>query len=307
MATVEDLDSEISDIRARISALQSHRENLTSILLAQPNLSTKISEGRVNDEHQRARALKYIKAQQQRNTENLYRACAGVTAYKVRDPDPHAVDNGNILGVRIEVAIRNRYIETYHVLFNRPNPRHKLMLKIHKHTIPACIPLQALRNKWMPVTEKDGSVMVEQKLVNFGKALRKELVAWHLRTQAVENLRAEAGLEKTETAVHEVRKEHTIGTVLNAFVSEDEDDNEEDEIAPRRRPSGPIKITEIESDMGVREISITWSNGQIGVFSVMKDGQIDKAIVKAIGGERLVELNRKGLGRIEGLVQRLNE
>jgi central kinetochore subunit Mal2/MCM21 len=306
MATIEALDSEIDSIRARISTLQSHRANLTSVLLSQPHLHTHINQGAVTSESQRASASKLLKAQKQRNTENIYRACAGVTAYKVRDPDPCAVDKGNILGVRIEVAIRGRYIETYHVLFNRPNERHKMMLKIHKHTIPSCIPLQALRNKWLPSTERDKGEMLEQNLVQFGKRLRRELVAWHLRTEALDMLRVDAGLgDKASREVKESR-EPAIGKVLNAFVSDDEDeDEEEEEEAARLQRAGPVRIIEIEADLGVREINIIWSSGQTGIFSVTKDGNIEKGIVTTAAGVRVSELSRKALGRIEGLVQRL--
>jgi central kinetochore subunit Mal2/MCM21 len=307
MATIEALDNEIISIRARIATLQSHRANLTSILLSQPHLSTHIAQGPVNSEAQRATASSFLKAQQQRNTENIHRACAGVTAYKVRDPDPCAVDNGNILGVRIEVAIRGRFIETYHVLFNRPNERHKLMLKIHKHTVPSCIPLQALRNKLLPSTERYKGELVEQKLVQFGRALRRELVAWHLRMEVMERLRVDAGLgDKASTEVKESREPAT-GKVLNAFVSDDEDEEEEEEEeeASRRRQDRPMKIMEIEADIGVREISVIWLSGQTGVFSITKDGNVEKAVVTTAAGVRVSELSRKALGRIEGIVQRL--
>lgn len=145
--------------------------------------------------------------------------------------------------------------------------------------------------------------MAEQKLVSFGKGLRKELVAWHLRTEAVEKLRAEAGLGDRNVGEKEERRKPAIGKILNAFVSDDEDEDEED--APRQRCDGPVKITEIEADMGVREISITWSNGQTGVLGVTKDGRINKAVVATADGVRVSELGRKALGRIEGLVQRM--
>ena len=306
MATIDALDNEIDSIRARISTLRSHRANLTSILLSQPHLSTRIAQGPVTSEAQRVTASNFLKAQQQRNTENIHRACAGVTAYKVHDPDPCAVDNGNILGVRIEVAIRGRFIETYHVLFNRPNERQKLMLKIHKHTVPSCIPLQALRNKLLPSTERYKGEMVEQKLVQFGRGLRRELVAWHLRMEVVERLRVDAGLgDKASRAVEESREPAT-GKVLNAFVSDDEDEEEEEEEeALRRRHGRPMKIMEIEADMGVREINVIWSSGQTGVFSITKDGNVEKAVVTTAAGVRVSELSRKALGRIEGMVQRL--
>ncbi|KAF2007603.1 hypothetical protein P154DRAFT_569472, partial [Amniculicola lignicola CBS 123094] len=91
---------------------------------------------------------------------------------------------------------------------------------------------------------------------------------------------------------------------------DDEDyDNEDDEQGGRRggrrRDIGPAKIIDIEGDMGVREIKITWSNGQTGMVTVAKDGEIEKAAFRTVDGVRLRELGRKALGRIEGLVQRL--
>ncbi|KAF2240403.1 hypothetical protein BU26DRAFT_526052 [Trematosphaeria pertusa] len=303
MATTEALDSEISDLYARISTLQAHRANLASILLSQPHLQPRLEQRPVLHERNRRNAAKIVEKQAKRNIENVYRACAGVTAYKVKDPDPYAVDNGNILGVRIEVSIGGKFVETYHVLFNRPNAQHKNMLKIHKHTIPPCIPLQPLANKWLPITRKDAETTTEQNLLKFGRSLRKELVSWHLRLEAVEKLRVEAGLENKSAEREEERAESTIGKVLNTFVSDDED--EEDEERTRRRRDGPVRITDIEADTAVREITVTWSDGRAAVVKVAKDGQIEKAAVRFEDGARDSALVRKAVGRIEGLIQRL--
>lgn len=303
MATVEALDTEISDIRTRIATLRAHRANLSTILLSQPRLPTRLSQRPVQQERKRRAALKHAQAQSKRNLENIYRACAGVTAYKVQDPDPCAVDNGNVLGVRVDVSVGNRFVETYHVLFNRPDPERKNMLRIHKHTVPPCIPLQPLANKWLPVARKDDAE-VEQDLVRFGRALRKELVSWHLRQDALEKLRAEAGLAKEGDARQEKRQDGTeISKVLNAFVSDDEDDEDEEEL--RRAHEGPARITEMEADTAVRELTILWSTGSRGVVRVGKDGEIEKAVFRSREGLRDTGLGRKALGRIEGLVQRL--
>lgn len=305
MATAEALDAEISDIRERIATLHAHRANVASILLSQPHLASRLDQRPVLHERNRRNAAKTVEKQSKRNLEHVYRACAGVTAYKVKDPDPYAVDNGNVLGVRIEISIGGRFIETYHVLFNRPNAQHKNMLKIHKHTIPPCIPLQPLANKWLPMTRKDAETTTEQSLVKFGRSLRKELVSWHLRLEAVEKLRAEAGLGEKEIQEDEEKEKArpAIGKVLNAFVSDDEELEEEDEL--HRRQGEPVKITDIEVDAAAREITITWSNSRTGTMRVTKDGQVEKAVVKSEDGTRDSALSRKAVGRIEGLVQRL--
>jgi central kinetochore subunit Mal2/MCM21 len=303
MATLEDLDAEITDYHTQISILRAHRANLSTILLSQPHLPALLEQRPVRQERKRRSAAKLVEAQLKRNLENVYRACAGVTAYKVKDPDPCAVDNGNVLGVRVEVSIGGRFVDTYHVLFNRPDERKRNVLKIHKHTIPPCIPLQPLANRWLPKATKDADATMEQNLIKFGRSLRKELVSWHLRQNALEKLRAEAGIVKDAMEQGYEKGKAGIGQVVNAFVSDDEDEEEEEGVQSAR--VGPVKITDIEGDAAVREVTITWSNGNTGVVKVTKDGNVDMAIFRSRDGIRDPALGRKAIGRMEGLVQRL--
>lgn len=302
MATAEALDDDISDIRDRIATLEAHRANLTSILLSQPHLPTRLEQRPVLHERNRRNAAKLVQKQSKRNLENVYRACAGVTAYKVKDPDPCAVDDGNVLGVRIEVSVGGRFVDTYHVLFNRPNAAHKATLKIHKHTIPPCIPLQPLANKWLPIPKKSTEEPREQDLVKFGRHLRKELASWHLRLEALEKLRKDAKLPERTAPREGLAVEHETGMVLNAFVSDDEDSDEED---VTDKQDSALRILTIDGDAAVREITITWSDGRVGVFKVTKDGEVDKAVVRTKEGTRDASLSSKALGRVERLVQRL--
>ncbi|KAH7126586.1 Cenp-O kinetochore centromere component-domain-containing protein [Dendryphion nanum] len=299
MASTENLDADILALRARLSTLHSQRANLSSILLSSPHIHTPLTERPVDNESQRKKALKAAQKQSTRKLENIYRACAGVTAYKVQDPDPNAVDNGNVLGVRIEVFVQNKFVETYHVLFNRPSGRHKTMLKVHRHTIPPCVPLRALVEKWLPQSQKDGQMMVEQDLVRFGRVLRKELVSWHLRMGAVENLKEEAGILDREIRPP---KEPPFGKVLNAFISDGEDEDEEDSDGAART----VRIVDIEADQGVREVHLVWSNGQTGTVTLLKDGQVKGAVFRSAEGSRLSQLERKSAGHVDGLLQRLS-
>ncbi|KAK7189615.1 hypothetical protein DPSP01_013443 [Paraphaeosphaeria sporulosa] len=302
MATAEALDGDISDLRDRIATLQAHRASLTSILLSQPHLPTRLEQRPVLHERNRRNAAKLVQRQSNRNLENVYRACAGVTAYKVKDPDPCAVDNGNVLGVRIDVSVGGRFVDTYHVLFNRPNAAHKTMLKIHKHTIPPCIPLQPLANKWLPLTRKSAEEPREQDLVRFGRHLRKELASWHLRLEALETLQKDAKLPGRIALQEGLQGELEPGMVLNAFVSDDEDSEAEE---GANEQDGTPRISSIDGDAAVREITITWSNGTVGIFKVTKDGEVDKAAVRTKEGTRDASLSSQALGRVEGLVRRL--
>lgn len=303
MATAEALDADITDLRERIEILQAHRANIASILLSQPHLPTRLEQRPVLHERNRRSAAKLVQKQSTRNLENVYRACAGITAYKVKDPDPCAVDDGNVLGVRIEVSIRARFIETYHVLFNRPNVAHANVLKIHKHTIPPCIPLQPLANKWLPMAKKSAEEPKEQDLVKFGRHLRKELVSWHLRLDALEKLRRDANLPKETVPREGPEVEPPVGMVLNAFASDDEDSEEEESSDEH---AAPLRISRIDADTAVREITIGWSNGRVGIFKVTKDGEVERSVVRAKDGSRESSFSVRALGRVEGLVQRLD-
>lgn len=293
MESAERLDSEISDLHNRIALLKAHRANLSSVLLSQPHLAARLG----ND----ATVKRIIDQQTKRNIENTYRACAGVTAYKVKDPDPYAVSDGNILGISIEVPVNGSFVDTYHVLFTVRAYESLTRLRIHKHTIPSCIALQQLANKWLPQDKKDteSAKEPEQDLIKFGRALRKELVGWHMRLQAVHDLRTEAKLPDAQADDGE---DDLIsgGRVLNAFVSDDSSDAEEDD------GNGPIRILDIEADAAVRQITITWSDGRTAVLVVTKDGRVEKAICRARGGGRDVVSSTKAVGPLSGLLRRLS-
>ncbi|KAF2265404.1 hypothetical protein CC78DRAFT_532472 [Lojkania enalia] len=309
MATLEALDNEIAELRAQISSLQSHRANLSHILLSTPQLSQRVDQRPVTNESQRRKATKVVKKITNHNCEQTYRSCAGITAYKVQDPDPYAVDSGNILGIRIDVSIQGKFVDAYHVLFNRPDPSNNNVLQIHKHTIPPCIPLELLRNKFMPVAHKEGFEGVEQDLVRFGKFLRRELVSWHLRSVAVDQLRKEAGLPDAKTREKQEMEKYPVGKVLNEWADEesDRDEEEEDWIEDEERNGrqDPLKITDIDANLPVTQISVTWSNGNTAIMKITKDGRVEKGVVRSRNGARVSELGEKVVGRIEGLIERL--
>lgn len=303
MATTEDLHADINDLHAQIATLQAHRSNLASVLLSQPHLSARLQTPNQKSKSSSA-AQRAIEQQSKRNVENIYRACAGVTAYKVKDPDPNAINNGNILGVSIDVAIGGKFIETYHVLLNWKERIGNRLLKIHKHTIPPCIPLQHLANKWLPTSWKDAEIDPEQDLVRFGKLLRKELVSWHMRVKAVEDLKQEAGISSLMSRDKNDGEGANTGQILNAFVSDDEasSDAEDDGVE-----EGLVRILDIETDAAVRELTITWSDRRVAVMAVTKDGRIEKVSCRARDGSRDMLVSKKAIGPIGGLIRRLKQ
>ena len=300
MEPTEQLDEDICQLHTRIALLKAHRANLSSVLLSQPHLAARIQTG--NQRDTQAESSKRIIAQQQkRNLENVYRACAGVTAYRVKDPDPNAINNGNLLGISIDVAIGPKFIETYHVLLSVCDKDDRKIVSIHKHTIPPCIPLEQLARKWIPGSAKDEDMSPEQDLVRFGRLLRKEIVSWHMRISAVEELRKGAGLDKE-------RAEGTASPVqvqvLNSFVSDDEAssdiEDEEDE-----EDDGALRLLHIETDAAVRQMVVTLSDRRTVVMSITKDGRVDKAVCRTREGRRDAMIGKTAIGPLRGLVRRL--
>jgi central kinetochore subunit Mal2/MCM21 len=302
METIGQLDDDISDLHTRIATLEAHRANLSTVLLSQPHLAARLQSSTQRDEAS-ANAQRILTQQSRRNLENIYRACAGVTAYKVQDPDPHALNGGNILGVSIDVSLGGRFVETYHVLLSVRDKEGKKVLRIHKHTIPPCIPLQPLANKWLPAGGKDEELDPEQDLVRFGRLLRKELVGWHMRVNAVEVLRKEAGLAKPPKNVEDVGSAN-MGRVLNAFVSDDEASSDAEEDEDEDEDSAP-RVRGIEADAAVRHMTVTWSDRKTAVMSITKDGRVEKSVCRTRDGSRDTVLSKKAIGPMSGLVRRL--
>lgn len=300
METLEKLDDDISELHSRIATLRAQRANLSSVLLSQPHLAARLQN---SDKHNKSSgSIQHIITQQsKRNLENAYRACAGVTAYKVKDPDPYAVNDGNILGISIDVSVAEKLIETYHVLLSVKDKEGKKLLSIHKHTIPPCIPLQQLAAKWLPGSGKDEEHDPEQDLVHFGRLLRKELVSWSMRVDAVEKLKKEAGLVEQRQSSEDLVNAPT-SKVLNAFVS---DDDASSDIAGSEDEDGGPRVLDIEADAAVRHINITWSDTRTAAMSITKDGRIEKAVCRTRDGVRDAVLAKKAIGPISGLLRRL--
>jgi central kinetochore subunit Mal2/MCM21 len=88
-----------------VQRLSSRRAILTASLLSSPSSHTLLAHAKAVPKfaHTTTTLEKLITEQKQKDLENVYRMCAGVTTFEARDPDPNAVDNGRIIGIRFEV------------------------------------------------------------------------------------------------------------------------------------------------------------------------------------------------------------
>ncbi|KAI9879209.1 MAG: hypothetical protein M1830_009210 [Pleopsidium flavum] len=300
----DELDTEIATIRAEITSLTRRRSILRSSLLASkstPSLLERVrpalngASNSTNDSHGTstltATAQNRAQKQAKHNQTNLYRICAGATMFEVHDPDPHAVDNGRVHGIRIEAFINGKFIPPYYILLNRPYPPSPA-LRIHRHTIPPCIPLPALAAKYLPLPpppppppSANAVAPVKtrpQNLPRLVRELRREIVGFHMRQGSLQRLRTGLGLG---LGVGEKGKPTDITKARN-------------------------EVKDISAmDAEGTDIRIKWGDGRIGRVKVTKDGSVEKAVVFGDKGrERRVErVLVGGEGRIEGLAERLGE
>ncbi|OJD37349.1 cenp-o kinetochore centromere component [Diplodia corticola] len=269
------LDSEIARMHEQIESLERRRSILSSTLLSSQNTLSRIQRANTGSHPSATGALAAIEKQQRHNLENLHRTCAGATAFRVKDPDPCAVDDGRILGVRIEVSVKGRFAAPYYLLLNRSSSGSE-NLRIHKHTIPPCIPLHGYAAKYLPQQDQP------QDLHRLVRELRQELVSHHLRLNAVGKLRKDAGLP------------------------------EDAEGASRKRKRGKDVIVDVRAlDVGAKEIEINLADSTTVRVLLSKRGVVEKAVARnsdGIGRVRAVERALlAGDRRVEGIVERLTK
>lgn len=170
-------------------------------------------------------------------------------------------------------------------------------LRVHRHTVPAFIALSKLEGVYLPFPEsareehldegtsdaENGEPMKvskarKQDLRGFVRELRRELVSWHLRSDAVDLLREKLGLGDEHDTSSPSEKESRTGIVS---------------LAP----------TAIET----RYVRLEWEDGRVGRFKLSNTGLVERAVVIGDKGrdQRTEEAMTGGGGRVEGLLERL--
>lgn len=210
------------------------------------------------------------------NRECLYRLCSGITTFKVNDPDPCSIDKGAVLGIRIEAFQVGRYIRPYYVFLSRHHPKSSAW-RVHRHTVPPCIPLDALADRYLPAPTQSGDLFKgpKQALPRFVKALRSNIVGYHNRITVVAGMRRAFGLS--------ANKEQGEGELIFSDIS--------------------------AADAQAKHIRLEWMDGRIGRAVVSSKGKILKCVV--IGDEGRDRTTERAIlgggGRIEGMTERLLE
>lgn len=246
---------------------------------------------------------------------NHHRIAFGATAFPFKDPSPNsdANSNLNLLGVRIDISTRTgRFVKPYYMLLRRePGHDDERRLRVHRHTIPAFISMEKLEMLYLPVPSTsrapgngEGAEQSEidlkpwkyrnkttrkQNVHALVRELRKELVAWHFRVDAVDMLREELGLSSDSS--------HGNGLSL---LPED---------AKSDRPLSSLGIVSLSStSLEARYVRLEWKDGRVGRFKISNSGLVERAVVIGDHNGRdkaLEDALTGGDGRVEGVLGRL--
>ncbi|KAI9163427.1 hypothetical protein HJFPF1_05040 [Paramyrothecium foliicola] len=204
----------------------------------------------------------------------LHRITNPVTAFKVRDPDPRAVDEGHVLGLRFEVLSRGQFLRPYYVMLNRPfsNSKH---LRVHRHTVPPAIPLAGLAARFLPAPPRKRNKSAKQDLERFVRALRREIARYHNRLGVAADLRRGLGLHRQDP------ENITANSIIDFGIA----------------------------DIEAKQIKLTWADERNGRLVMDDDGEVVKfAVFDAQGRdwETAKELVTNG-NRIEDVAAKLKE
>jgi central kinetochore subunit Mal2/MCM21 len=241
----------------------------------------------------REKVVKRSRAQAAYNQQCLYRTCAAVTTFKVRDPDPNAVEDGSVLGVRFEVMSKERFMRPYYVMLNRPYENSRF-LRVHRHTVPPCIPLPGLAARHLPAPAKSANDERQptQDLSAFVRALRREIVRYHNRAARIADLRTAAGLEADEGHERDKAREREKEQDRDRDRERDEEDALEENLLVGSRAVASID----KADAQAKHVAIEWKDGRTGRLVMDDDGRITRLLVFGEGG-RNREMARRLLGR----------
>ncbi|CAG2000923.1 unnamed protein product [Fusarium graminearum] len=190
------IDQEIAALKEQAAALRKSLKIQTSTILSAPSTqallkSTKGFSSRKSSAH--TKVLSQSEKQTAHTQQNLYRSCSSVTAFKVHDPDPNAVDGGHILGLRFEIMSKSQFLQPYYVFLNRPYFNSKYM-RVHRNTLPPAIPIARLVARHLPAPRPESDSPPQQDLDRFVRTLRREIVRYHNRLGVSADLRRSLGL-----------------------------------------------------------------------------------------------------------------
>ncbi|KAF2229060.1 hypothetical protein EV356DRAFT_23671 [Viridothelium virens] len=158
---IERVQDQVARLESQLEHLRQRHSLLRTTILSNQQTHRRIQHAKLtlptspSTPDPLTRASTLLTEQTHLNTTNIYRLCAGATLFTASDPDPHALDAGRILGVRIDVLLNGQISVPYTLLLHRPYPDLTPALRVHKHTVPAAVGLDRLLQRWLPFPRVD--------------------------------------------------------------------------------------------------------------------------------------------------------
>ncbi|QSS64049.1 Cenp-0 superfamily domain-containing protein [Histoplasma capsulatum] len=287
------LDDEIAALRAQIHSLTNRRQFLSSSLLSTNPVQDALRQHVPSGLEKNIEPVILSSGEHART--NHHRMTFSVTSFPFKDPSPHAT-SPNLLGIRFDICTRHgKFVQPYYLLLKHVDRPEKKILQVHRHTIPVFIPLNQLERKYLPVpqgTNETDSTSTKprntpkQDLRSLVRELRRELVAWHLRCDALRWLQEELGLLDESNQA------------LSSQPSTRED----------QLPADGLGIVSVSATaVEARYIRIEWRDGRVGRIKLSNSGFVERAIIIGDEGrDKMTEnLLTGGDGRIESVIERL--
>ncbi|KIW88712.1 uncharacterized protein Z519_10758 [Cladophialophora bantiana CBS 173.52] len=331
-------EDEIAQVRAEIEKLTQQRKLLTSSLLASTKAQSRLSKYllAINEPSNDNGPLQ-LEGLQRHSQTNAHRLAFGVTSFPFHDPSPELRSRNPLLGIRIDICNRKgKFDSPYYIFCVRARGTGE-ELRIHRHTIPALVPLEQYEKQYLPLSSPEdegyggsddsrlgideGGTARKQDLYSLVAKVRYDLVSWRLRRDITEWLREElqilgsgndTGNSIADEDLHNIEND-PVGECEGHDLergSEDDSDEEdgEDEITGKFNVQS---LTALEVD--ARQLRIVWSDDHVGRIKISDDGKVEKAIVIGLDGNRVKNVERILMGDGEGnvnlydLVGRLEE
>lgn len=254
---------------------------------------------------------------------NHHRVAFSATSFPFTDPSPHARDP-NLLGIRIDLCRRDgRFGRPFYVLLKRVSGEGEggRRLKVHRHTIPAFVSMERLERVYLPgsgsgsgsgfteggegeddATElkpwkKQAAKSRKQDLQGLVRELRRQLVAWQLRMDAIGLLRETLGVVRR--GVDDYQDDD------GAWERDFRDYKEETKLAANELGIVSLGPTALEAVY----VRVEWATGQVGRFKISNSGIVERAVVIGDDGrDKALEVALTGgNGRVETVLDRLKK
>jgi central kinetochore subunit Mal2/MCM21 len=240
--------------------------------------------------------------------ENVHRLALGVTSFPYIDPSPET-SAVPLLGIRIDICSRGgRYDAPYYLHLKRKHQNDSTSeleeLSVYRHTIPSHIPLRDYEAQYLPQRDEgygseepnETSNSNKQDLHTFVRHVRKDLVSWTLRREAIEILAEKLGLVPKSTEAFDAGGSDEYASF----------------VAPTDKSNDSVFKTVAATAVEARFVRVVWANDRLARVKISDKGFVERAIVfgEVDGQERRMKATENvlvgdGLVRIEELAERL--